>query len=305
MPRRHVWRAVVSFAAAAGIAAAGSLLAAAPALAAEPATAGRYVALGDSYTAGPLVPIQTGRPAGCLRSTNNYPALVARALAVATVSDVSCSGATTANLGGPQPTGLGTNAPQLDALGPDVSLVTLGIGGNDIGFVSIITDCATRSPLHPTGAACRDHFTAADGTDELAARIDATAPKIAAALADIEERAPDAHVLVVGYPALLPDTGPGCFPVVPFSPGDVAYLRGVEKELNAMLAAQAAAAGADYVDTYTPGVGHDMCAPQGTRWIEGLVPTSPAAPVHPNAAGMRGMADAVLGALSPQAQSAA
>ncbi|GAY10683.1 putative secreted hydrolase [Pseudonocardia sp. N23] len=270
------------------------MVVAAPASAQEPAPPGRYVAMGDSYTAGPLVPIQTGKPVGCLRSTNNYPALVAKGLAFTTSQDVSCSGATTANLAGPQGTGLGTNAPQLDALGPDVSLVTLGIGGNDIGFVSIIVDCATRSPVRPSGAACHDHYTAG-GTDELAARIDATAPKIAAALAAITQRAPQARVLLVGYPALLPDTGAGCFPVVPFSAGDVAYLRGVEKQLNTMLADQAAAAGVGYVDTYTPSIGHDMCADHGTRWIEGLIPTSPAAPAHPNAAGMRGMADAVLG----------
>jgi lysophospholipase L1-like esterase len=289
-----LWRAALTVSAAL----AAAVLVAAPASAQQPAPIGRYVAMGDSYTAGPLVPIQTGKPVGCLRSTNNYPALVAKGLAVTTAQDVSCSGATTADLAGPQRTGLGTNAAQLDALGPDVSLVTLGIGGNDIGFVSIIADCATRSPLRPGGAACRDHFTST-GADELAARVDATAPKIAAALAEITERAPQARVLLVGYPALLPDTGPGCFPVVPFSAGDVDYLRGVEKKLNAMLAEQAAAAGADYVDTYTPSIGHDMCAAHGTRWVEGLIPTSPAAPAHPNAAGMRGMADAVLGALAP------
>jgi hypothetical protein len=93
-------------------------------------------------------------------------------------------------------------------------------------------------------------------------------------------------VLLVGYPAILPDEGPGCFPVVPFSPGDVAYLRGVEKALNAMLADEAAGAGVDFVDTYTPSIGHDACQPPGTRWVEGLVPTAPAAPVHPNARGM-------------------
>lgn len=289
-----MWRAAVAVAAAltAGV------LVAAPAAAQEPAPVGRYVAMGDSYTAGPLVPIQTGKPVGCLRSTNNYPALVAKGLAVTTAQDVSCSGATTANLEGPQKTGLDTNAAQFDALGPDVSLVTLGIGGNDIGFVSIIAECATRSPLKPTGAACRDHYNVT-GSDELATRIDATAPKIAAALETITERAPQARVLLVGYPALLPDTGNGCFPFVPFSAGDVDYLRGVEKKLNTMLAEQAAAAGVGYVDTYTPSIGHDMCADRGVRWIEGLIPTSPAAPAHPNAAGMRGMADAVLGSLAP------
>ncbi|ODU01010.1 MAG: GDSL family lipase [Pseudonocardia sp. SCN 72-86] len=289
-----MWRAAVAVAAAL----AAGVLVASPASAQEPAPVGRYVAMGDSYTAGPLVPIQTGKPVGCLRSTNNYPSLVAKGLAVTTARDVSCSGATTTDLAAPQKTGLGTNAAQLDALGPDVSLVTLGIGGNDIGFVSIIAECATRSPLKPTGAACRDHYTAT-GSDELTDRIDATAPKIAAALEAITARAPQAHVLLVGYPALLPDTGPGCFPIVPFSAGDVDYLRGVEKQLNTMLAHQAAAAGATYVDTYTPSIGHDMCSAHGTRWIEGLIPTSPAAPAHPNAAGMRGMADAVLGSLAP------
>lgn len=273
----------------------------APALAAP---AGTYVALGDSYTAGPFIPLQTGTPAGCLRSTANYPALVAAGLGIETSRDASCSGATTAHLAEPQKTTLGVNPPQLDALDDDVTLVTLGIGGNDIGFAGIVTDCATRSPLHPLGAACRDHYTTGD-TDELAERIDATAPKIAAALAAIAERAPRAQVLVVGYPALLPDTGPGCFPVVPFSPGDVAYLRTVEKRLNAMLAEQAAAAGAGYVDVYTPSIGHDMCADATTRWVEGMIPTSPAAPVHPNARGMRGAASAVLAELGAAVSSAA
>jgi hypothetical protein len=112
-------------------------------------------------------------------------------------------------------------------------------------------------------------------------------------------------VLLVGYPAILPDTGPGCYPVVPFSPGDVAYLREVEKQLNAMLAERAAAAGVDFVDTYTPIIGHDVCQVPGQKWIEGLVPTAPAAPVHPNALGMVGMAAVVVEALDPAAVLAA
>ncbi|NMH99394.1 SGNH/GDSL hydrolase family protein [Pseudonocardia acidicola] len=257
----------------------------------------RYVALGDSYSAGPLIPVQTGEPTGCLRSTGNFPSLVAKTLGVAGFTDVSCSGATTDDFTAPQPVPLGANPPQFDALEADADLVTLTIGGNDIGFASIIQECATRSPREPLGAACRDFYTAG-GTDELAARIEATAPKVAAALAEITERAPHARTLLVGYPALLPDSGPGCFPVVPFSAGDVAYLRATEKRLNAMLAAQARKAGVDYVDTYTPTIGHDMCAPPGTKWIEGLVPTAPAAPAHPNALGMASMAASVVGTLS-------
>ena len=265
--------------------------------AAEPASPAApvvsYVALGDSYTAGPLIPVQTGQPAGCQRSDHNYPSLVAETLEVTGFTDVSCSGATTAHLTAPQSVQGGVNPPQIEALDPDVELVTLGIGGNDIGFGEIINECARRSPTRPGGAACRDFYTAG-GRDELAERIAATAPDIAAALDEIGRRSPDAHVLVVGYPVILPADGPGCFPVVPLTPGDVAYLRATEERLNAMLADEAEEAGADYVDTYGPTVGHDMCQPPGDKWVEGFVPTSAAAPVHPNALGMAAMADAVV-----------
>ncbi|GAA1831754.1 SGNH/GDSL hydrolase family protein [Pseudonocardia ailaonensis] len=267
--------------------------------AAEESGPPRYVALGDSYTAGPLVPPQQGGPVGCLRSGENYPNVVARGLG-ATLVDRSCSGATTADLSTAQSLPLGDNPAQFGGLTGDESAVTLGIGGNDIGFAQIIEQCALRSPLQPLGSACRDYY-----GDQLDQRISDTGAKVAAALAAVGERSPHAAVALVGYPALLPDTGPGCFPVVPFSPGDVAWLRGIEKDLNAMLAARAAAAGATYVDTYTPTIGHDMCQVPGVKWIEGLVPTSPAAPVHPNAQGMEAMGRAVLDALGAPGSAAA
>jgi len=93
--------------------------------------------------------------------------------------------------------------------------------------------------------------------------------------------------------------------VVPFSAGDVAYLREVEKRLNAMLADEADDAGVEFVDTYTPTIGHDVCIPTGKRWVEGLVPTAPAAPVHPNALGMTAMAAAVSEALVEEGADAA
>lgn len=270
------------------------------ALADDTEQAGRYVALGDSYSAGPLVPPQTGQPAGCLRSGSNFPSAVAEGTGATDFVDVSCSGATTADFTAPQKVTLGENPAQFDALTGTEDLVTFTIGGNDIGFGEIIQECALRSPQQPLGAACRDFY-----GDQLNQRIAETAPKIAAALAEIGTRSPGARVAVVGYPALLPDEGPGCFPVVPFSPGDVAWLRGIEKDLNAMLDAQASAGGATYVDTYTPTIGHDMCQLPGVKWIEGLLPTSPAAPVHPNAQGMEAMGAAVLAALGAPVPAAA
>lgn len=277
-----------------------ALAVAAPAASAAPAHTVRYVALGDSYAAGPFIPSPTGQPVGCLRSDHDYAHIAAPHLEVTTLVDVTCSGATTDDLAAAQAVTGGSAPPQLQALDAATDLVTMTMGGNDIGFASIVTECAIRSPLKPLGAGCKDYFTS-DGTDQLAARIAAAAPKIRAAVAAIKDRAPDATVALVGYPAILPDTGPGCFPLVPFSPGDVAYLRGVEKQLNAMIAAAAAKAGATFVDTYTPSIGHDVCTLPGTKWIEGLIPTAPAAPVHPNVLGEAGMAAAVVAALAPDA----
>jgi len=255
-----------------------------------------YVALGDSYTSGPGIPRQTAESGGCQRSDHNYPHLVADALGVDRFTDASCAGATTAHMAAPQPLPGGlTNGPQLDALTPDVDLVTLGIGGNDIGFASIAVTCAGLSVLLPLGAPCRRHYMRHG--DEVGRRIEAAAPKVAAVLAAIRERAPAARVLVVGYPVILPATGYGCWPVMPIAVGDVPWLRGVEGRLNAMLADAAADAGAGFVDTYTSSVGHDVCRLPGRKWVEGFLPTAPASAVHPNALGMANSARQVLAAV--------
>lgn len=251
----------------------------------------RYVALGDSYASGPLIPNQSLDPIGCGRSDHDYPGDLSRALGV-TLVDVSCGGATTDDMTQSQSVPLGSNPPQFDALTPDTDLVTVTIGGNDIGFTSILETCAELSLTDPFGNPCQQHYTAG-GTDQLAAEVAATAPKVAAVLAGIRDRAPHARVVVVGYLRILPTSG-GCWPVVPISSGDVPYLGGVENDLNTMLGQQAAAAGDTFVDPGIP-TGHDVCEPEGVKWVEGIVPTAPAYPVHPNAAGMA----AVTGMIEP------
>jgi lysophospholipase L1-like esterase len=264
-------------------------------------TAGRaaavqtYVALGDSYTAGPLIPLQQPNPLGCLRSDHDYPSVIAAALGVSTFRDASCSGATTDNMTAPQNVTPGPNPPQFDRLDAQTQLVTVGIGGNDIGFEQIAATCATASPA---GTPCHDHYVV-NGDDQLSDRIVATAPKVAAVLQGIHARSPIAEVVVVDYLAILPKTGFGCWPQVPFAYGDVPYLRAKEHQLNAMLAQQAAANGARFVDAYTFSIGHDACDPPCLRWVEPAAPSSPAAPLHPNAVGMQATADAVLGAPPP------
>src|SRR3954452_17700669 len=110
-------------------------------LAVAPATAraADWVGLGDSYAAGPLIPNQSLSPLGCLRSDHNYFRLSVPASASRT--DVSCSGAKTTHMTASQSTDAGTNPPQFNALSTATKVVTLQIGGNDIGFTEIIQNC--------------------------------------------------------------------------------------------------------------------------------------------------------------------
>jgi hypothetical protein len=258
---------------------------------------GPFVALGDSFAAGNLIPSSpAGTPGGCLRSSHDYGADAAALLDVATYVDATCTGAATASMTQPEPVPLGTNPPQFDALAADDSVVTVTIGGDDIAFLGILETCAKLSLTDLFGNPCQRHYTAG-GTDQLVAAIDAAAPKVAAVLQGIESRAPDAQVLVVGYPDLLPVTGHGCWPLVPFAFGDVPYLRGIEVDLNQMLARTAAANGATFVDTYQPTIGHDACTGASTKDVESLVPTSLAYPFHPNQRGELVMAQQVVAAL--------
>jgi hypothetical protein len=81
---------------------------------------------------------------------------------------------------------------------------------------------------------------------------------------------------------------------VPLAFSDVSYMRAKQKELNAMLASRAAANGATLVDDYTASIGHDACKSSSTRWVEPLVPSTWAAPFHPNLNGMTGIANVVV-----------
>jgi lysophospholipase L1-like esterase len=249
-----------------------------------------YVALGDSFTAGPFIPNQI-EPYGCLKSDHNYPHLARPGLKLPAFRDASCSGAETEDMTQSQDVDPDPDPPpQFDALDANTRTVTVGIGGNDIGFSEIIENCASATP---TGHPCQDRYVQ-DGRDELSERIANTAPKIAAVLQGIHTRSPKAEVYLVNYLPILPDQGPGCWPQVPVTDEDVSYLRAKHKELNAMLAAQAAANRATLVDAYSAGIGHDACQPPLVRWVEPAAPVAAAAPFHPNLAGMEGTADVLL-----------
>ncbi|WP_367131106.1 SGNH/GDSL hydrolase family protein [Saccharothrix sp. HUAS TT1] len=240
-----------------------------------------YVALGDSAAAGPLIPQQDTSAPGCLRSTRNWPAVLAAQLG-AELTDVTCSGAVTDDLAGSQETFDGRQAPQADALTPEADLVTITIGGNDVDLVGTALDCVNLLP-EPLGTSCRDRLTA-NGRDRLAEEVDAYATEFADALDLIATKSPEARVVVVGYGTYIQPGG--CYPDQPIWGRDSDYLQASIHRLNEVLARESAAHGATFVDIAPPSVGHDACAPARTRWFEGFSPTGPAAPLHPNARGM-------------------
>ena len=196
------------------------------AVAAANAAAANYTALGDSYAAGPLIPNQSLNPLGCLRSDHNYAHLTAAAKGL-TLTDVSCSGATTVDMTEAQNVEPGPNPPQFNGLAAGTNIVSVTIGGNDIGFTEIIENCITYNPF---STPCKNQYDPG-GHDQLAERIADAAPKVAAVLQGIHAHAPNARVFVVNYPDILP-TGSGCWPTVPLGFGDVPYLHATEEQLN-------------------------------------------------------------------------
>ena len=273
-----------------------------------------YVALGDSYAAGyGLLPL-TGAPVpGCVQSANNYPHQIAAALKM-NLTDGTCTSATTANIvTTPQVTAAGVAPLQISALSADTDVVSLTIGGNDVGFFDIASACVSLTPTgplayDPTKPNCTAVFNA-PGYDQLAAKIAyIVAPAIANTLAAIKVAAPNAKVFVVGYPSITPDaantptTGAGCFtPALsaqlpfpknsfPFSNVDVPYIHSVEVALDKAVQRETEAAGATYVAALSGSVANSACATANPYisgiTIESLEPFSMAfGALHPNTAG--------------------
>jgi lysophospholipase L1-like esterase len=240
-----------------------------------------YVALGDSFSAGPFIGTMRTDPQGCARSRDNYPAFLADWLDVASYADVTCSAATTADLYAPMRMFDGnTTGPQLDAVSADADLVTLGIGGNDFR-------------IYDTLIRCQDGRAESCPVDQLRTDAARVAGRVEKAVRRIGRVAPDAAVYVVGYPAILPTEGTCRAVGVPSEVlAPVAEVAGL---LNDSLREGAEAAGATYVDIEAASEGHDVCA--GARaWVNGpRFRAGVAAPFHPKINGMRAVAAEVFG----------
>lgn len=233
-----------------------------------------YVALGDSFSAGPFITTMRTDPQGCARSRSNYPAFLADWLDVATYTDVSCSAAVTGDLYRRMRMFDGnTTAPQLDAVSADTDLVTIGMGGNDFSIYDSLIECQSGAPC---------------AVEDLTSDARKVAGRIERAVRRIQRAAPDAAIHVVGYPDILPTEGTCDAVGVPAEVlGPVA---GIAGQLNASLKKGATAAGASYVDMETVSEGHDVCA-KGRAWVNGpRLRAGVAAPFHPKINGMRAVA---------------
>ncbi|MBA8924346.1 lysophospholipase L1-like esterase [Kutzneria viridogrisea] len=275
---RFVWRAAVLSGAVAAATLAASWQAQA-ATAAVPSGA-KYVALGSSYAAGPgIPPTKPGSPPACARSANNYASQVAAKLKLA-LTDVTCSGATTANILTTAQSGQG---PQIEAVTADTKLVTVTIGGNDVNYVGSLYaySCQTSG-----GSGCA-------GVDQAAmdTALKSVHTKIGNVVSAVRRRAPQAKVLLVNYLTVLPRTGPACTGV-PLTQAQVDFERGVASRLRDATARAASASGASVIDAASASATHDACS--ASPWIEKYAPPNGRAGYHPTPTGMAAVAELVV-----------
>lgn len=273
---------------------------------AVPASAGRgraaqplnWVALGDSYSADVMVP-PWDDPAdsdGCGRSGYSWEAMLKRDLNAAhpgwtNLTDVTCGGATVAHgVLGPQPAGAlfgppangkdhggwVTKPPQIDKVDADTDIVTVGIGGNDLGFGDIMNNCLAIGAEQTLPVKyCKTYYESEAGQHWLNEHWQIVEDGLQATLADIHSRAPKAKVFLLGYPAIAP-TRFGCsygnfhqLGTIRLT-NDAPYLDAVQQQLNQKIADTAGENQATYVDTYTSSEGHGVCAGGSDRWMYGV-----------------------------------
>lgn len=248
-----------------------------------------YVALGDSYAAMGSREAPTTGPQFCRRAVDNYPSHVMADARVTDGTDVSCQGATIPDLTQPRPTGAEELPPQFDALDTGTELVTLSIGGNDLGFGEIV-GCVQQSMVGERQVDCVAEF-----NEPLRQRLG----QLPAQLDDVYSRIGDltggAEVITTGYlPILTP--GQVCPQVEAISESDREWAADLTADLNRVLSEAAERNGAEFVLPENV-ADHTACAAPEERWVGILGNETGSHPMHPTAAGQAAMADAVLAEL--------
>jgi lysophospholipase L1-like esterase len=235
-----------------------------------PAAQVRYVAVGDSYSSG----VGSGgySDGACDQSPQAYPARWAAAAGVHSFAFAACAGADVASV----------TADQLRALDPSTSLVTITVGGNDVDFAGVMTDCVVRGTstcLREVGAA----EAGLRGTLE---------PRLIELYRSIGYRAPHASLVVLGYPDFY-DTAQSCLGLSADSRGKID--QGID-QLDAVIADAAHFVSARFVDVRTAFAGHEIC--DHSSWLRSIDLTEIAASYHPTAAGQQAYAGALAAAIT-------
>ena len=221
-----------------------------------------YVALGDSYSSGTGTRSYISDGTSCERSVYAYPSLDAASLGLA-LTFRACSGATVADV---------TNT-QLSALSSATAYVTISVGGNDAGFADVLTECAQPAWMSD----CNGAIDGAQGV------INNTLPgRLSTLYSSIRTKAPNAKVIVVGYPRIF--NGEDCNAFTWFSPTEESRLNATADLLNSRTSSAAAARGFTFVNPSSKFVGHAVC--DSPEWLNGL--SNPITEsYHPNVAGHR------------------
>ena len=244
-----------------------------------------YVALGDSFAAmgGRDKPLR-GEPF-CLRSTGNYPELIS-----GSVNDVTCQGAVTADLLSPRVTDRGQLPSQIDALNEDTTLVTVSIGGNDLGFGDVASCIRQRIQQLRTGD-CVEVL-----GDDIDQRLLEVPGKLDQVHGQIRARSGEAQVVVTGYLPLLNAVG-HCPELDGVSEADRYWAVELTAEINRMAREAANQHGADFVLPKEAG-NHTACAPPEQRWVDIRGVDTDAYPMHLTSTGHEAMAAAVRDVLA-------
>lgn len=251
------------------------------------------VSFGDSYTAGTGTGATQPSPAlFCAQAADNYPRQVAQALGM-TLADRSCNGARTGNIVTPQDAQGETAPAQIDGLTPDTRLVTIALGVNDNGLFGTLVGCSRFVAVSTSPTPCKDAVLAT--TPNAVSQIPGVTSSLVSAVGAIKAEAPQAHVVLVGYPQLLPD-GPQCPSQWPITDGDAAWVNATLATLDTAIKTAAVQTDSEFLDLRPVTASHTACAAE--PWFNGSsVPDQDGSTYHPRSGYMTGVARALEGLL--------
>jgi lysophospholipase L1-like esterase len=246
-----------------------------------------YVALGSSFAAGAgLGPLQENSPILCARSVNGYPQQLARTLKLSIV-DMSCGGATTRHL---LDGGQFFQGPQIRAITKETRLVTITVGGNDVGYIGDLSLLAARNSDTIFGWLVRQFWSGPKQPGER--DFAGLKEELNATLRAIHQRAPGATIVVATYPAILPATGTCAR--IGLSEAEADLMRRAGDGLAAATKAATVQGGALVADMDKLGADHDACS--AVPWVSGWKDAG-VAPFHPTMSGAEATAAAVAATL--------